>query len=260
MPIPDTAPVAVLPPTEAEIAAARALVAEDPKDSTAWFRLSAVLHAAGRKEECLAAIRKAVEIGPATEGRLMNLAISYADLYRFPEAVATYERLLKEHPGNSKAWNNLGNIAMRRGAFDEAIGHFEKAIAIDPSYLLAYYRMGYMLKRTGRRDEAVAAFRHVIETTPKTPYEQTVRTDTLYQIGSLAMDAGATEQAAEILKEVLEIAPDHPLAHYALGQALIRLGKVDEGQVQLQEHMRLMAGRAPEAPTGTANNPAIGTP
>src|SRR5262249_4400214 len=139
-PIPD--PSAALPaPDPAVLTAARAAVTKNPGDAAAHFKLGSLLYAAGTKQEALKELERAVVIGPATEARLMNLAIVHADLLNFTEAEKTYERLLHMVPEQPRALNNLGNIALRRGDTEQAAQYFTRAVAADPGYTMARYKL-----------------------------------------------------------------------------------------------------------------------
>ena len=55
--------------------------------------------------------------------------------------------------------------------------------------------------------------------------------------------SGQLERAVETFEELLVVDPSSHYAHYALGRALVRLGRADEGRT----HLRLAVALAPES-------------
>ena len=56
-----------------------------------------------------------------------------------------------------------------------------------------------------------------------------------YQLGRAQQELGHFEDAAAAFQETLKLEPNHPVAHYALSQALIRAGRPDEAQAGHRE-------------------------
>jgi tetratricopeptide (TPR) repeat protein len=59
-----------------------------------------------------------------------NLALAYANLGRYDEAMDAFRRA----GGEAHAHNNMGCIHLEKGNYPEAVASFEKAIAIEPGF------------------------------------------------------------------------------------------------------------------------------
>lgn len=65
----------------------------------------------------------------------------------------------------------------------------------------------------------------------------------LEPLGRAYFMSGQVDRAAETFEELLEVDPSSHYAHYALGRALIRLGRTDAGRT----HLRLAVALAPDS-------------
>ena len=60
-------------------------------------------------------------------------------------------------------------------------------------------------------------------------------------IGQIHLSAGRYDDAIEILQRAVNLKPQHKEARYALANALVRLGKMDEGKRELEVVAKLQA-------------------
>jgi Tfp pilus assembly protein PilF len=85
----------------------------------------------------------------------------YASRNEDDSAVSAYRKCIFLKSDHDEAWNNLGNLLMRKyQRFDEAMDDFNKAISLNPSGLyygnrsVCYYNMGE--KEKARQDALTA--------------------------------------------------------------------------------------------------------
>ena len=64
----------------------------------------------------------------------LNLAYALALQGHEREAVKELQELLRLHPGEPRAHNNLGSLLMNQGKFKEASLHFSEALRLMPNY------------------------------------------------------------------------------------------------------------------------------
>jgi len=60
----------------------------------------------------------------------LNLSYALALQGREKEAVQELQELLRQHPEEARAHNNLGSLLMNQGKFKEAALHFSKALKL----------------------------------------------------------------------------------------------------------------------------------
>ena len=234
-----------------QIARLRAAVIAAPADAAAHRRLAVALHAAGRKLESIEYFEAALQLDPGPRS-LFDLGRAYASVSRYTEAEAAYKQVLALAPGNARALNNLGNLALKRGRHDRAIDYYRQAIEADLDYLLAYFNLGDALTNAGLQREAYAVFLTIVDRTPSSPFEQRVYNDAIVRLASLAISLGNPRQAEELLVQLLAAAPDHSAAHYARGQALLQLGREEEAGREFEAHMAILSRGQPAGATATA--------
>jgi Flp pilus assembly protein TadD len=65
----------------------------------------------------------------------------------------------------------------------------------------------------------------------------------LEPLGRACFMSGQLDRAVEVFEALLEVDPSSHYGHYALGRALVRLGRTDEGRT----HLRLAVALAPHS-------------
>jgi len=95
-----------------------------------------------------------------------NLGTAYDNAGRYDEAVAELEKALRLNPDYIQALSNLGNIYGKRGEIHRSIPYFEKVLKLDPHYAPAHYNLGKALQLTGRGEEAVESYQNAVHENP----------------------------------------------------------------------------------------------
>jgi tetratricopeptide (TPR) repeat protein len=115
-----------------------AVLAEIPRDPSAWMGYANDLRAAGRTDDCVAAYRRVLELNP----ELSSPYLALCDLKTFrlsPEDVSHIREQLKrtELPAASRVYLNftLGKSLEDEGRYEEAFAHFRTANALQRSVL-----------------------------------------------------------------------------------------------------------------------------
>jgi tetratricopeptide (TPR) repeat protein len=177
---------------------------------------------------------------------LLDLGLVYASLSRLPEAERAYRELLKIEPQHAIALHNLGNLMVKRGQPERAIELYRRAVAADPRYVLAHYHLADALKQMGRFQDAYRTYeRVVVDLEARDAQEAATQNNALYAMASLDLTMGAYERAREMLVELVRLDPQHPKAHYALGQVLMQLGRPEQAQHEFDMHMQIIAELQP---------------
>jgi tetratricopeptide (TPR) repeat protein len=186
-------------------------------------------------------------------------------------AIAALRKALASSPQHSEtpeAHNLLGLMLGRKGApGDDVVAAFRAAIRIRPDYAEAHNNLGLVLIQSGNDEEGIAALREAVRLAPTyaeartnlgaaltptdaeaaiTELEEAVRLapGSVKALFNLAVAYGASpthgpRKEVEHLEKVIEMAPDFPRAHLALGKALLQDGKATEAVAALQNAVRL---------------------
>lgn len=222
-------------------------VERNPADPQAHRALAVALSKAGRTDEALDHFEKVVALEPDT-ARLIELGAAYAMASRPSDAATAFERALESSPGHPIALHHLGKLAGARGDTEEAMSLYRQALESDPDYLIAQFDLAETLQKVGRLEDAYRGYEKVVNLEPASPHELRVFDGALLQLASLDLQMGATERAEVFLRVLIESVPDHPSAHFLLGQALTRLGRTEEARKEFELHERLTAGTAGSGP------------
>ena len=147
-------------------------------------------------------------------------------------ALARYREVVAIAPAHLRARNNLGVAHDRLGAHESALEHFRAALEVDPENPEVLSNLGAALGALGRFDQAERELRRAMRIDPS-------RTDIRANLGILYFRRGLYEKAEHELRWVCEQDPEHGPAHVYRGEALNRLGRVDEALDTLERASRL---------------------
>ncbi len=176
-----------------------------PGHVEALLNLGTVQLARGRGEEALKILHAARDADSELPAVHRSLGDSYRKLGRRPEAVKSFRRALELDPADVEARSNLAVLLAEEGKLDAAAAELERVLEIRPRHASALHNFGLVRQRQGKEVEARGLFRRAIEADPSRPgpYLQLARSLRRGEEG---------EAAAEVLRKLLKIHPDHPQA------------------------------------------------
>jgi tetratricopeptide (TPR) repeat protein len=149
------------------------------------------------------------------------------------EVVAAFGVAIKMRPDHAEAHNNLGLVLIQSGKEEEGIAALREAVRLAPAYAEARTNLGAALTPTDV-DAAIKELEEAVRLAP----------GSVKALFNLAVAYGASpahgpSKEVEHLGKVIDMAPDFPRAHLALGKALLQDGKVTEAVTALQNAVRL---------------------
>jgi len=126
----------------------------------------------------------------------------------------------------------LGDFNTDLGRLDIALNAYTTALAAAPSDVSIRLSLGNLHLRANDLDEAVDAFSRVLEAVPGEP-------SALHGLAEVYRRQGDFESALDAATRVLDHLPDHRGALYIRGNALVRLGRRDEGSADLDRYLQV---------------------
>ena len=149
------------------------------------------------------------------------------------DVVAEFRAAIRLRPDYAEAHNNLGLVLIQSGKDEEGIAALREAVRLAPAYAEARTNLGAALTPT----DTEAAIKELEEAVRLAP-------GSVKALFNLAVAYGASpahgpRKGIEQLEKVIEMAPDFPRAHLALGKALLQDGKVTEAVAALQNAVKL---------------------
>ena len=247
----------------------KAIAAEAP-DSDA-YRESALLtgqsyYLQARMPEAAQWLEKARAAGVRTPEALYMLGTIYIQLRRPPQAVAAFAELFQVPPDSAaahlvaaqmmirqefeeQAQAELdqalkidpklpgarllrGELATYRSRIEDAIADLKQEVAMNPTSAMAYYKLADAYSRRDDWDSAIPLLQKSIWLNP-------VYSGPLILLGKGYLQRKDFGNAEGILRRALLMDPQNFSAHYLLGQTLVKLGRADEGRVELQKSQQL---------------------
>ncbi len=209
-----------------------ATLARNPSSWTAHLNLGTALDDAGRPEEALPHLRRALALKPDFPETLNSLGNVLDRLGHADEARPLLEQAVRIQPRFATAHNTLAVTLMTLGQTDAGLAAFQRALEIDPSFTLARVNLGWALANHGRVGEAVTQFEQARRLQPDSA-------DIEFKWGvALAMHERMAEAVPHLARAV-ELQPDNPDLRHAFGRALLEVGRNDDATGQFEEALRL---------------------
>jgi tetratricopeptide (TPR) repeat protein len=148
-------------------------------------------------------------------------------------AAAGYQACVAADPNRIDARSNLGAVLAKQGRFHDAIDQYQEALKIAPAEVSLRLRFNLALAyyKSFQIPAAAAEFDTLHARQPADLNLALLLADCRLRMGEF--------QKAVAAVEPLEAAhPDEPALNYVLGMALIRSGRVAEGQVRVDRILR----------------------
>jgi tetratricopeptide (TPR) repeat protein len=200
-----------------------------------------------------------------------TLGLAHLKQRQFAAARQVYDQMLKQLGDRPQLHILFGRAYRETDFLAEAIEEFKKTLALDPHFTRVHYYLGltYLLKDgSAKLDEAAAEFKIELAAHPdeffanyylgvicamqrkwepaiplleKAAQLQPKNPDPYFQLGQAYQSTGKHEAAIEALKKSIALTPspdhnDHQVAaaHYQLAQSLLRTGRTEEGEKEMQ--------------------------
>jgi putative thioredoxin len=135
----------------------------------------------------------------------------------------------------------LGYAFVESGDLREAEQHFRAAPAASMPTADIHLGLALCFASTGRREEAVRALMEARRIEPGNPVVEA-------NLGSLALEAGDTGKAVELLRSALQIDPDLHQARFNLARALARQGQRADALNEAEMLLQRLPAQAPQRP------------
>ncbi len=258
--------------TEAE-ALYRGILEESPREPDALHLLGVLAHQAGRHQEAIDLISRALTAPSPQAIYHSSLAAAYLDLDRLEEGAAQAREALRLDSRLPGAHNNLGVALRRQGQLGEAEQCFRTALRLNPGYIDALTNLGATLHQQGRLSEALPLLEDAVRRAPGFARAHNDLGAVLLALGEQAraqvylseairlnrgeesrrpiklssrlMQAGAVletlnrgEQARRCYQEAVRLDPGYVAARTSLGYALEIEGRLDEAAAAYREILR----------------------
>jgi len=211
------------------------LAMEYDKQSALWYYLSASIHQQrGETDSMIGFLEQTLQLSSGYSPAVLKLADTYFKAGALQKAKMYYEQRLALTPGDPYALMGLARMALDADQLDIAEAHLQKAIASDSQFGDAHRLMAEVHERHGRIEAMEKSLARASDSTRFRPAADKWIDDLedlcydpeqLLVLGSMALAALDMETALKKhFARALEIEPENPAAHLAMGKAWLMAG------------------------------------
>lgn len=130
----------------------------NPNSADAYFFLGTSLKYAGRPEEAIDSIKKALRLSPfPPTGFIRGLGTAYIEAGRYGEAITEFKKCIKRVPNDIMAHEALALTYALDGRYEEARETWSEVLKIDPEDSVEKYFKVWPYKDTEKRKQYIAA-------------------------------------------------------------------------------------------------------
>ncbi len=244
----------------------------DRNNPSLKLRLSLLYIEGGEYDKAVEILQQLLMSNPANEKAKYYLALAYIESERFDEAQAllsefrpgsefyvdsqiqlsylqdkrgrrsealeTIRRAYAENPDNERVVNFLGNLLRKYGRDKEAVKLFKRFVRRHPRSETVYYSLAATYYTLGKTEKAIKHMRKVLQINPK-------NADALNFIGYTYAEQGVhLDEALQLIKEALKIAPNKGYIVDSLGWVYYKRGELEEAL----KHLLRAASLTPDDP------------
>ncbi len=203
-----------------------------PEDVAVHVNRGVVLRALGEKTSALEHFRRAVELNPHLAQARTNLGALLTELGRPEEALAHCEVAVTLEPMLVEGRINLGNTLRVLGRLREARASYLEAMRLDPTRGQAASGLGLTALQEDSKDEALEWLRRAVSLEPRS-------VEFMRYLAEAAADRKLYPEVQACCERILEIDPDHAIAHNALGYILHETGRHEDARRRYEAAIRL---------------------
>ncbi|HJQ69231.1 MAG TPA: tetratricopeptide repeat protein [Blastocatellia bacterium] len=253
-------------------------VAANPRSTDAHHLLGKVHFMLRQFDRAALELGVALKLAPEDFDIAYTLALAHLKQQQLAPARQILTRLLQKLGNRAEVHNLFGRAYRETKHYDQAIEEFKRAIALDTKLARAHYNLGltYLLKDGALAlNEAAEEFRIELAVYPEEflaiynlglvcvverKYEEAVKLldkaarlrpqnpDVRLFLGNAYHGLGKFDRAIESIKKAMELNPlldkisSHAAeAHFLLGQSLVRVGQLEDGERHLERARELKA-------------------
>lgn len=175
---------------------------------------------------------------------MMTAGRNYLDQGDYTNAIVAFKKAEAILPTDADVHLDLAISYLSAGQGEESVREAEEVLKLEQNSAAAYFVKGSAYIRLANFEEAVKAMENTRRVEPGV-------TATLFQLGIAHMGLKQWDAAIAAFREGLALEPNrlHTAVHYLLSQALIRSGKPEEGNQELQLHQANIEGGGANAAT-----------
>ena len=162
----------------------------------------------------------------------MDAAVSALRNGDFPDAEASYRRLIEKYPGEPSFYTNLSFALRRQGRYKDAVAPAKRAAELATSSPFVWMVLGTALSDAGFPEEGKRAYRNAISLQKSLP-------DVYMSIGATYSEQDSLETARLFYDSALMYDRENPFLFFNLANLFRKQGHADSSVMALGKAVRL---------------------
>jgi tetratricopeptide (TPR) repeat protein len=192
------------------------------------FQEAMLLHRRGAIADAVASYARILRQHPRHVDTLCLLGMAHGQLGRWGDAVDVLRKAVKAAPRHAPAHHLLATALRDSGNPDQAIKSFNRAIACQNDFVDAYFGLAELLSMLGRAQDVVSVYDRLVTAKPGS-FEAWFK-------HAAALEAAARrEQALKSYDRAIALKPDLAEAHANAGNILAALGRHEDAVVRFDK-------------------------
>jgi Flp pilus assembly protein TadD len=188
---------------KADVAAAELAARTHPGDATALNRLATRYLQAGRVDEAVTQLRRAVQVAPRDAEARSNLGSALQARGELAAALRELETAVRLQPDDDRVRYNLGNGYYAAGRAADAVRELSRAVALNDENADAHFNLAMIQGPAGQVDQAIAHLQRVVEIDPQ-------RADAYRNLAMALGMRGRLGEALARARTARQLAPSSP--------------------------------------------------
>jgi tetratricopeptide (TPR) repeat protein len=210
----------------------------EPRNTDVYFLTAQICAAHGLYSEASSILSEALTLAQPKPELRAALAQSYFDAGKRDQAIAEFERMVKEDP-SAGSLALLGRALERMGRFEEAKRALESGLAKDPHNAVCLYVRGTIADKEGDQAAAATYLAAAVKAAPDFG-------DPLYLLGKVKLRQQKVAEAAALLRRATAASPGSAKVYYELALAERRMGRPEPAAAALRQFAELSNRRKTE--------------
>jgi tetratricopeptide (TPR) repeat protein len=218
------------------------------------YVLSISAHRAGRKDLDDRATLQLTRVGEGSLEFHLFMGKAHLNLEQYDLALADFQAAAEANPKLTFVHFNLGLAYLKKQDYERARDEFLKDAAIEPDLALNYDELGDVYSLLQQDGEAEKNYREALQRDPGL-------VNSYLGLAKIYQREQNYQQALRALDSAGKLASGRTDVHYLRGQALIHLGRKEEGKKELEASVRMenerRAEREKQMENGTVPSPEL---
>ncbi|MGM0598385.1 MAG: tetratricopeptide repeat protein [Candidatus Rifleibacteriota bacterium] len=131
-----------------------------------------------------------------------RLANMYLQTGQIHEAIAYFNKTLKQNPFNINSINNAGTLYLKSGNFKEAASLFERALELAPNFADPYFNLALCASKQNNLQKAISLYNKTLAVKPS-------HTNAAYNLANIYFSSKNYKNALNYYQKVINVDPEN---------------------------------------------------